>query len=223
MKSVKFNPLTSLVMAAALAIGLSACGGGGGERSEAERLAEQRAEEQAACESAGGRWEADYSCTSATELVAEASQMTCERCRRSVGMPTTRAPAAADVAAEQLGRRPDASCTDAGGRWEANNTCTDAAALAAEMPKRRTAGRDLQMVCTDAGGRWESDNTCTSAADVAAEMERERLAAARRWTAPAPVVVGSPTTTRARVPTRLRWNGWRPEECVLHRCRWSLE
>jgi hypothetical protein len=54
MKSVKFNPLTSLVVAAALAIGLAACGGGSSTTPEpvppseptAEELRQQRVEEQ---------------------------------------------------------------------------------------------------------------------------------------------------------------------------------
>ena len=43
MKSVKFNPLTSLVVAAALAIGLAACGGGSSSTTPAPAIAEREA------------------------------------------------------------------------------------------------------------------------------------------------------------------------------------
>ena len=61
-------------------------------------------------------------------------------------------------------------CTDAGGRWNDDNTCTSVADLETE----RLAG--LQTTCEDAGGRWNAggadDPSCTSAAD----LETERLA-----------------------------------------------
>ena len=67
---------------------------------------------------------------------------------------------AAELEMERLAAA-EMACTDAQGRWNADNTCTSAAELITEA---------AEMACTSAGGRYESDGTCTSAADV--EMER---------------------------------------------------
>ena len=66
MKSVRFNPLASLVTAVALTIGLAACGGSSKKPPEptAEELAQQ-------CRDAGGRPEADGTCTSAEDVAKE--------------------------------------------------------------------------------------------------------------------------------------------------------
>ena len=69
------------------------------------------------------------------------------------------------LAAEEM------ACTDAQGRWNAdNNTCTSAAELIAEA---------AEMACEDAGGRWESDGMCTSAADLEAQRLADEEAAAK--------------------------------------------
>ena len=64
MKSVRFNPLASLVTAVALTIGLAACGG------SSKKPPEPTAEEQ--CVADGGRWNADETCTSAEDVAKEA-------------------------------------------------------------------------------------------------------------------------------------------------------
>ena len=76
----------------------------------------------------------------------------------------------AELAAEKLAADRMA-CTDAGGRFESDGSCTSAAELVAEA---------AEMACTDAGGRYESDGTCTSAADVEAERVAAEEAEAER-------------------------------------------
>ena len=154
--------------AAVVAIGLAACGGSSATKTDAELEMERLAAEEMACTAASGRWNADNTCTSAAELIAEAAEMACTSAGgryESDGTCTS----AADVEAEQLAAA-EMACTGAGGRWESDNTCTSAADLVAEA---------AEMACTGAGGRYESDGTCTSAADLAAEMEMERVAGLR--------------------------------------------
>ena len=167
-----YRNLATVCLAAVLAFGLAACGGGGTTKSaaelEAERLAAELEAAEMACTDAGGRWNDDDSCTSAAELVAEAAEMACTSAGgryESDGSCTS----AADVAAEQLAAA-EMACTGAGGRWNDDDSCTSAAELVAEA---------AQMACEGAGGRYESDGSCTSAADLAAEMEMERVAGLR--------------------------------------------
>ena len=62
MKSTRFNHLASLVMAAALTIGLAACGG-----------SSTKPDPAMTCKDAGGEWNADsMTCTSADDLAAQA-------------------------------------------------------------------------------------------------------------------------------------------------------
>ena len=163
-----YRNLARICLAAVLAFGLAACGGGGAKKSAEQIEMERLAQLEMDCEAAGGRFESDESCTSAAELVAEAAQMACEGAGgryESDGSCTS----AADVEAERLAAA-EMSCTGAGGRWESDNTCTSAAELVAEAAEAN---------CTAGGGRYESDGSCTSAAELAAEMEMERLAGLR--------------------------------------------
>ena len=152
--------LTRICLAAVLAFGLAACGGGGATKSAAELEMERLAAEEMACTDAGGRWNADNTCTSAAELVAEAAQEGARTACESIGgrfEADGSCTSAAQVEMERLAAE-EMACTGAGGQW-ADNTCTSAA--------------ELEMACTDAGGRYESDGSCTSAA----ALEMERLAA----------------------------------------------
>ena len=167
-----YKNLTRICLAAVLAFGLAACGGGSDTKSDAELKMEQLAAAESACGDAGGRWESNNTCTSAAELIAEAraeaSEMACTDAGgryESDGSCTS----AAVLETERLAGL-EMACTEADGRWNADNTCTSAAELADQVEMERLAG--LGGVCNDAGGRWESDNTCTSAAD----LETERLA-----------------------------------------------
>ena len=154
--------LTKVCLAALLAFGLAACGGGSTKKTEAELEMERVAALEMECEAAGGRFESDESCTSAAELVAEAAQMACTDAGgryEADGSCTS----ADDVEMERLAGLQE-GCEAADGRWNADNSCTTAAELAAEAE---------QMACTDADGRYESDGSCTSADELAAEQRAE--------------------------------------------------
>ena len=160
--------------AAVVAIGLAACGGGSA-KSDAERETERLAAAETACTDAGGRWNADNTCTTTAELVAEVAQRTCTGAGGRWESDDT-CTSAADLEMERLAGLAMV-CTDAGGRWNADDTCTSAADLETE----RLAG--LAMVCTDAGGRWNADDTCTSAADLEAGLAMVCTDAGGRWNA----------------------------------------
>ena len=89
------------------------------------------------------------------------------------GMPME--PTADEIRAEKM-----MACTDAGGRFNADDTCTTAAELAEEARMAgELAGRQAQCEADD--GRWNSDNTCTSAAELLVEAEMACEAGNGRW------------------------------------------
>ena len=155
--------LMTICLAAVLAFGLAACGGGS-TKSAAELEMERLAAAEAACTAGGGRWESDNTCTSADEREMEAAEMACTSAGgryESDGSCTS----AAELQMERLAAA-EMACTAASGRWNADDTCTSAAELVLEA---------AEAACVAGGGRWEADGMCTSAS----ELEAERIAAAR--------------------------------------------
>ena len=75
------NKLTALAAAVALSGGLAACGGGGGSTDTSMMPTPQEM-----CEDAGGRYNADGSCTSATELQVEQLQAQIAALRTQLGL-----------------------------------------------------------------------------------------------------------------------------------------
>lgn len=128
-----YRNLTTTCLAAVLAFGLAACGGGSSTTPEptAEEL---RMQAQMECEDAGGRFETDGSCTSAEDLAEEARQAGIiegmrQACLADDGRwnADNTCTSAADVLAEM-----ETACEAAGGRWNDDDTCTDSAGLMME-------------------------------------------------------------------------------------------
>jgi hypothetical protein len=156
--------LATICLAAVLAFGLAACGGGSSKKTDAQLEMERLAALEMECTSAGGRFEDDESCTSAAELEMErvaALRMTCEGAGGRFEDDES-----CTSAAELVTEAAQMTCTDAGGRWESGGTCTSAA----EVEMQRLAAEEA--ACDAANGRWNDDNTCTSAAELIVEAAR---------------------------------------------------
>ena len=83
------NKIFSFMLAAAFALTLAGCGGGGGGAADTDdptTMPEPMATLQEMCEDAGGRWNADETCTDADALAAEA-----EEARIAAAAATTKA------------------------------------------------------------------------------------------------------------------------------------
>ena len=83
----RLNKLTALAAAVALSGGLAACGGGGGSTDTAMMPTPQEM-----CADAGGRYNDDGSCTSATELQVEQLQAQIAMLRQTLGIDDTTDP-----------------------------------------------------------------------------------------------------------------------------------
>ena len=117
----------------------------------------------AACDSADGRWEGTH-CTSAAELELEAIAA----CESAGG----RWENASCTSSESIEHETIANCVEAGGRWEGNH-CTSALEIE----------RETIAACEGAGGRWEADDTCTSASEIVQERITACESGGGRWEA----------------------------------------
>ena len=154
-KEKPINKLYAFALAAVFALTLAGCGGGGGTAQEPEPMPTQTPQEM--CEGAGGRWNADETCTSAEALTAERMAAQRSAISTAIGDATTAVNAvdndssdaevtAADTALENA-RSAIAAADDLSDEEKAANTGTVnalATVLATAKTARMTAMNDAQ-------------------------------------------------------------------------------
>ena len=205
------SKLNAFAMATVFALVLAGCGGGGGTAEEPPPPMPTPQEQceaagnvyvggqcitpaehaQNTCEAAGGQYEADGSCTSADDRVAQAQCLAAGGRVNDDGSCTDAAGLAAEMCEAGGGRyNTDGTCSSpqdianemcvaAGGRVEADNSCTPASTLVAEARCEGAGGQfnadgtctsAAELACVGGNGRWNADGTCTDSAGLAQEM-----------------------------------------------------
>lgn len=166
MRSVNIKPLVSPVIAAALAVGLTACGSSSEPEPPptAEELAEMAKME---CEEESGRVESDGSCTSAEDIAAEELA---ERIAEQTGALET-ASEAVTTALGTLGGTPDQATINAA--MDAVAALSAAIDAAVDVPDAEKAGYVAQH-----GSAYASVTSAQSALNAAKNAEELAKAAA---------------------------------------------
>ena len=151
-----YRNLTTVCLATALAFGLAACGGSSSTAPDP----------QMTCEDAGGRWNADMTCTTADELAEERRTMQLEAITEAIGAAQT-AVAAVDN---------DSTDTEVTAADTAVTNATSAISAAADVPAATKAGYTTAV--NGLASRLSDAKTARMTAMNEAEMAKREAAAA---------------------------------------------
>ena len=175
-KEKPINKLYAFMLAAAFALTLAGCGGGGGTAAAPDPEPTPMPTPQEMCEDAGGRYNADGSCTSAAELAAEQEAMALADAQTAAQDAYDAAKAAVDAAAANRDSDPasyDAALRALGAAEAANS----AAQAAATSDAAEAAQADAEAASANAVKYAGMVNQAKADADAAAAAAKAQAAA----------------------------------------------
>ena len=177
-RNKRIHKLYAFALAAVFALTLAGCGGGGGGTAE-EPPPMPTAQET--CENAGGRYNADGSCTSAADLAAEAAAEAAalQAAKDAAAAALAAARAAVDAVADQASANVSAyaDARDAVEDAAAANAAAQAAGTSGDAEKYQAAAEAAQAAAEAAAMLVSDAHAAAEAARIAAEEEAARLAA----------------------------------------------
>ena len=167
--------LNAIALAALFALVLAGCGGGGTTAEEPPPMPTP----QETCEGAGGRWNADGSCTSAEELAAEAEAMALAAARKAASDAAMAAAASVAAVADIKDSDPDsyakaqgaAAAAAAGSKAAQDATTSAGAEIGQEVAENAAGDAAMYAGMVSAAKQAADDKKAADAAKKAANDE----------------------------------------------------